>query len=95
MSLQNYEMNDVLLVVVGIAGALGSCIIGVCLSIQKRKCEEIGFCGCKIKRNVQAIIDEERLQMTGHTGSTPRPSLDRAPEMVLIEDPENPPQNPP
>ena len=60
------------------ATILASC--GVFLKICfTSKCEEIGFCGCHIKRNVKAIIEEERLERTGHTGSTPRP-LDLEPE---------------
>ena len=61
------------------ATILASC--GVLLKvIFTSKCEEIGCCGCHIKRNVQAIIEEERLERTGHTGSTPR----------LEPEPENP-----
>lgn len=53
------------------ATILGSC--GVLLKvIFTSKCEEIGCCGCKIKRNVAAVIEEERLEATGHTGTTPR-----------------------
>jgi len=59
---------------------LGVFIAGVCASlgallviIQKSKCEDVNCCCIKCKRNVQAIIEEERLQKTGHTGSTPQP----------------------
>lgn len=71
MSLQNYEMNDILLVIVGVASALS----GLCLAIQKSKCKDISVCfgmfSCS--RDTKAIIEEERLEKTGHTGSTPRP----------------------
>ena len=58
---------------------LGVFIAGVFASLSafmvvlfRSKCEEISCCCWKCKRNVQAIIEEERLQMTGHTGGTPR-----------------------
>lgn len=74
MSLQNYEMNDLLLVVVGVAGALGT----LCLAIQKSKCKDINICfgmfSCS--RDTKAIIEQERLEKTGHSGNTPRPTED-------------------
>mgnify|MGYP003122878904 CR=1 FL=1 len=90
MSMDDYSIDQMMLFVVGVAGAAGA----LCLSIQKSKCKKLKLCCGLIDcdRDTQAIIEEERLQMTGHTGSTPRPSLDRAPEMApsVIEDPENP-----
>lgn len=55
-----------MLFVIGVLGALG----GFMIILQKSKCESICW-GC-CKRNVDAVIEEERLQMTGHTGTTPR-----------------------
>ena len=47
--------------------------------LQKSKCESICW-GC-CKRNVDAVIAEEKLQMTGHTGDTPRitPNIENEP----------------
>ncbi len=59
-------MEELMLFVIGVLGALG----GFMIILQKSKCESICW-GC-CKRNVDAVIEEERLQMTGHTGTTPR-----------------------
>lgn len=67
----DFTIDQLMLFIGGVLGSLGALL----LIIQKSKCEEIGCCCFKCKRNVQAIIDEERLQMTGHTGTTPRKSL--------------------
>jgi len=71
MSLQNYEMNDLLLVVVGIAGALSA----LCISINKSRCKHIKVCfGClDCDRNTESIIQEKRLEMGRPSGLTPRP----------------------
>jgi len=55
-----------MLFTIGVLGALG----GFMVVLQKSKCESICW-GC-CKRNVEAVIAEEKLQMTGHTGNTPR-----------------------
>ena len=58
---------------------LGVFIAGVCASISallvvlfRSKCSEINLCCCKCKRDVSAVIAEEKLQATGHTGESPR-----------------------
>lgn len=88
MALQNYEMNDLLLVVVGIAGALG----GLCLSIQHSKCKKINICFglFHCDRDVQAVIDEEKLRL-GKTISPRKPpvleSMEPEPENEVLIDP--------
>jgi len=62
----DFTMEELMLFVIGVLGALG----GFMIILQKSKCESICW-GC-CKRNVDAVIEEERLQMTGHTGTTPR-----------------------
>jgi len=64
--LQDFTMEELMLFIIGVLGALG----GFMLVLQKSKCESICW-GC-CKRDVKAVIEEERLQMTGHTGATPR-----------------------
>jgi hypothetical protein len=71
---------------------LGVFIAGVCASvgallviIQKSKCEEINCCCLKCKRNIRAIIEQERLEQTGHSGSTPRLSLSEANKIAKEE----------
>ena len=62
----DFTMEELMLFCIGVLGALG----GFMIILQKSKCESICW-GC-CKRNVDAVIQEERLQMTGHSGETPR-----------------------
>jgi len=62
----DFTMEELMLFVIGVLGALG----GFMIILQKSKCESICW-GC-CKRNVEAVIAEERLQMTGTSGMTPR-----------------------
>lgn len=62
----DFSMEELMLFVIGVLGALG----GFMVILQKSKCESICW-GC-CKRNVEAVIQEEKLQLTGHTGDTPR-----------------------
>ena len=62
----DFTMEELMLFVIGVLGALG----GFMVILQKSKCESICW-GC-CKRDVQAVIQDEKLQMTGHTGQTPR-----------------------
>tara|TARA_R100000951_G_C2619451_1_gene173941 strand:- start:738 stop:989 length:252 start_codon:yes stop_codon:yes gene_type:complete len=55
-------------------GVCSSAMAALLLASQKSKCESICWGMCK--RNVSAVIEEERLEMTGHTGSTPRLNLE-------------------
>jgi hypothetical protein len=70
MSMQNYTIDQLMLFIGGCSTAL----IGVLLAIQKSKCKTINLCCLKCERDIDAIIQEERLQMTGHTGASPRPN---------------------
>ena len=63
--MDDFSIDQLMLFVVGALGALGA----LCLIIQKSKCKTCCW-GC-ITRDVDAIIAEERLQMTGHTGRSP------------------------
>ncbi len=71
-------------------GICSSALIGVILATQKSKCEEISCCGLKCKRNIQAVIEAEKLELTGHTGSTPRKPylLKEGKELQLEKEPE-------
>ena len=64
--LHDFTMEELMLFIIGVLGALGAFM----LILQKSKCESVCW-GC-CKRNVEAVIEEERLKMTGHTGNTPR-----------------------
>ena len=62
----DFTLEELMIFCVSMLGALG----GFMVILQKSKCESICW-GC-CKRDVQAVIAEERLQMTGATGTTPR-----------------------
>ena len=66
--MNDFNINELMLFIVGVLGALG----GLCVILQKSKCSKISFCGMGCERDVKAVIAEEKLQMTGHTGQTPK-----------------------
>ena len=51
-------------------GIIGSVITGILFATQRSKCRKCCW-GC-IERDVNAVIKEEKIQMTGHSGDTPR-----------------------
>tara|TARA_R100001086_G_scaffold249628_1_gene190025 strand:+ start:50 stop:304 length:255 start_codon:yes stop_codon:yes gene_type:complete len=62
----DFTLEELMLFIIGVTGALG----GLLLTLQKSKCKSICW-GC-CERDVDAVIKEEKLEMTGHTGETPR-----------------------
>ena len=54
-------------------GICSSACIGILIATQKSKCSSICWGMCK--RNVEAVVETEKLELTGHTGVTPRGSL--------------------
>ena len=44
--------------------------------LECRKCSKINCCCLKCERDVKAIIQQEKLEATGHVGDTPRLSAD-------------------
>tara|TARA_A100001201_G_scaffold33476_2_gene36090 strand:- start:829 stop:1068 length:240 start_codon:yes stop_codon:yes gene_type:complete len=66
--LDEFNLTELGVFIAGVFASLGALLV----VIQKSKCSEINFCCCKCKRDVKAIIAEERLEATGHTGETPR-----------------------
>ena len=80
--MDDFSIDQLMLFIGGILGSIGALL----LVIQKSKCEEVNCCCLRCKRNVQAIIEEERLKLTGHTG-TPRKEEDK--KIILkIDEPE-------
>ncbi len=55
-----------MLCVVGILGACG----GLLAITQRSKCQSC--CFGLVKRDVEAVVQSEKLELTGHTGETPR-----------------------
>lgn len=81
--LEDFDLNELMLFIVGVLGALG----GLLVITQKSKCESCCW-GC-MKRNVDAVIKEEKLQMTGHSGDTPRkPHLIKENRTLELQEPE-------
>ena len=60
-AMDDYSIDQLMLFVVGVAGAAGA----LCLSIQKSKCKKLRLC-CGLvdcDRDTQAIIEEEKLAL--------------------------------
>ena len=51
-------------------GICGTVLSGILFATQKSKCKKCCW-GC-VERDVDAVIAEEKLEATGHTGNTPR-----------------------
>ena len=64
--MDDFTMEELMIFTVSILGALG----GFMVVLQKSKCKSICW-GCCI-RDVDAVIAEEKLEITGHSGTTPR-----------------------
>jgi hypothetical protein len=67
--LDDFSIDQLMLFIGGVLGSVGALL----LIIQKSKCEEIKCCCWSCRRRVDLVIAEERLQMTGSTGLTPKP----------------------
>lgn len=64
--MDDFTMEELMIFTVSILGALG----GFMVVLQKSKCKSICW-GCCI-RDVDAVLAEEKLEITGHSGTTPR-----------------------
>jgi len=64
--LEEYNLSELGIFI----GVCSSALIGVLIATQKSKCKKCCW-GC-IERDIDAVIAEQRLQATGHTGATPR-----------------------
>jgi len=62
--LADFSIDQLMLFIVGVLGALGALL----LTLQKSKCQSCCW-GC-IKRDVAAVLADEKLKITGHTGLT-------------------------
>jgi len=68
-------------------GVCGGVLASILFATQKSKCKKCCW-GC-VERDVSAVLAEERLEATGHTGETPRLSQ-RQLNIEAPEDPNNP-----
>ena len=75
--LDNFNINELMLFIIGVMGALG----GLCLIIQKSKCKTLDICCIKIVRDTELIKFEDKLEK-GIPPSTPKP---KEPNLELIE----------
>ena len=70
--LDEFNLTELGVFIAGVFASLGALLV----VIQKSKCSKINCCCLKCERDVKAIIQEERLEATGHTGETPRLSAE-------------------
>jgi len=66
--LQDFTLEELMIFVVSVCGSIGVLLKVIFTS----KCRDIDCFFCKCNRDVDAVIAEERLEATGHTGNTPR-----------------------
>ena len=82
----DFTMEELMIFCVSILGAVG----GFFLILQKSKCKSICW-GCCI-RDVDAVLAEEKLEITGHSGTTPRRAslaeLNKEVKLELNKEPE-------
>ena len=69
--LDNFNINELMLFIIGVMGALG----GLCLIIQKSKCKTLDICCIKIVRDTELIKFEDKLEK-GLPPITPKPTLE-------------------
>ena len=91
-TMEDYSIDQLMLFIVGVAGATGA----LCLSIQKSKCKKLKLC-CGLvdcDRDTQAIIEEEKLKLGRLSGNTPSadampprppPAQEPEPEVTIQE----------
>ena len=79
--LDDFSIDQLMLFIGGVLGSIGALL----LIIQKSKCEEIKCCCWSCKRRVDLVIAEEKLQMTGSTGLTPKPPKEKEVKLELKE----------
>lgn len=73
-AMDDYSIDQLMLFIVGVAGAAGA----LCLSIQKSKCKKLKLC-CGLvdcDRDVRAIIEEEKLALGKLPTPRPLPKLE-------------------
>ena len=66
--LDEFNLTELGVFIAGVFASIGALLV----VIQKSKCKRISCCCAKCERDVEAVIQEERLEKTGHTGQTPR-----------------------
>ena len=72
-----------------IAGVFASCG-GFMLILQRSKCQSVCWGLCR--RDVDAVVQSERLELTGHTGKSPKKEenkIDTNNLKLELEEPEN------
>lgn len=90
-TMQDFTIDQLMLFIGGVLGSIGALL----LVVQKSKCEEVNCCCIKCKRDVKAVLAEEKLQLTGKTGLTPRRSERLKEKEINLEmkEPEPEPEN--
>ena len=77
----DFTMEELMLFVIGVLGALG----GFMVILQKSKCESICW-GC-CKRDVKAVIEEEKLALGKIPTPRPPPKVEKVEKEPEVEKP--------
>lgn len=78
--LQDFNINELMLFIIGVLGAVG----GLCLIIQKSKCKTLDICCIKCVRDTDLIKFEDKLEKGLPT--TPKPKGEQ--NLELVKEPE-------
>ena len=71
-SMDSFNMSELGIFI----GVCSSALVAVLIASQKSKCSTISCCGFKCERRVDLVIAEEKLQMTGKSGLTPKAKVE-------------------
>lgn len=66
-------------------GVCSSALVAIVIASQKSKCEKISCCGFKCERRVDLVIAEEKLEMTGKSGLSPKPKEKEKEKEINLE----------
>ena len=70
--LQDFTLEELMIFSVAVFGGFGACITIILKTCFRSKCKTINLCCLKCERDVKSVIEEEKLELTGHSGNTPR-----------------------
>ena len=71
-SMDSFNMSELGIFI----GVCSSALVAVLIASQKSKSSSISCCGFKCERRVDLVIAEEKLQMTGKSGLTPKAKVE-------------------
>lgn len=81
MSMDHFNISELGIFI----GVCSSALVAIVIASQKSKCEKISCCGFKCERRVDLVIAEEKLEMTGKSGLSPKPKEKEKEKEINLE----------